>query len=1054
MRNVNKLLLLSALLYGSSATAGTVEGLSTSPAAMKSLQQAGKTITGTVTDSKGEPIIGATVMVKGAKNGAITDLDGHYSLQASNGDVVEITYVGFKAQQFTVGANSAYNISLSDDSKMLDELVVVGYGVQKKSDVTGAMINVTEEQLNTKPVTNAFEALQGKAAGVDITSGTRPGTIGSVRIRGSRSLTATNEPLYVVDGVPLSAGGIETLNPSDIASIDILKDASSTAIYGSRGANGVILVTTKRGEEGKMQLNYNGSITFENITDKAPAMSAQDYVTWRRWAYYNANTSLYTPGDQPTMAQDKSFFSGDEVALANINKGWVNNTWNPNLITDTDWTKFVTQTGITHEHTISARGGTKNINGFVSFGYLNNEGTTKGQSYNRYNLSSAVDILAKPWFKMGVSFNAAYSLQRFGYSRTGQSSNSGPENLYDAAKAIPRYTLPYDEEGNIITNPGGSTVNVYTVMNEWTKSNDNREMFRILGSAYALFDLGKIWQPLDGLTYKMSFGPDLRYNRQGMFISANSAVKMGSKNYARYAPTRYFSWTLDNQINYNKIFGDHSIGVTLLQSSSNFNTESGTMSANAIPNEDFLWYNMGSVDITDAATYGAGMGTNFTENSLESYMGRLNYSFMDRYLLTVSGRFDGSSVLAKGHKWDFFPSMALGWRIEQENFMKNITWVDQLKLRFGVGTTGNSAIDPYTTLGGIQSFFVPFGATAVKAYATNEPYYTSSSISLANKDLGWEKTTQYNFGLDFSFFNGRLGGAVDVYFSRTKDLLMSMTIPTLTGFSSTLANIGQTKNHGIDVTINAMPVVYQGFTWNTILNAAYQKDEIVELSNGKQDDIANGWFIGHSISSYFGIDNQGIWQNTPEDLAEMDKFNANGTKFTPGNVRPKDQNGDYKIDDKDRVILGSGSPKWTLGWTNTFSWKGIELNIELYGRMGYMVNTGGEGQLGMYQQREISYWTPSNTNSDYQKPIYSTAGGDPYSSLLGFKNASFIKLRNLSLGYYLPTSTCKSIGIESFKVYFQGKNLGNLYSSIDFMDLDTGRTFYNRGFTVGVQLGF
>lgn len=1016
------------------------------------VQQSDPVIRGTVTDANGEPVIGATVMVKGTSTGAVTDFNGNYTLKANKGDLLEISYVGFRTQTVKVGDSKTYNLKLEEDRQMLDELVVVGYGTMKKSDVTGAMINVDSKQLETKPVNNAFEALQGKAAGVDITSGSRPGTLGSVRIRGQRSLNATNAPLYVVDGVPLSAGGIETLNPQDIESIDILKDASSTAIYGSRGANGVILVTTKRGKSGALQLDYSGSVTFETLKDKSPAMTASDYITWRRWAYYNSNSSLYTTGDNPTYDQDQSFFSGDEYALANVNKGWVNGTWDGSKVTDTDWTDYVTQTGITNEHTLSARGGTEKMNAMASFGYLDNQGTQKGQSYTRYNMAVTADLQAKPWFKLGLSMNGSFSKQKYGYSRTGQSSNSGPVDIYSAAKAIPRYCVPYDDNGEIITTPGGSSVNVYTVMDEWTKSTDNREQFRILGNVYGLITFGDIYKPLKGLTYKISFGPDFRYHRQGIFISQESAVKMGSKNYAKYAPTRYFAWTLDNQVDYNRTFGLHTLGVTLLQSASKYTAESGSMSASAIPNEQFLWYNMGSVDITDASTYGAAMSTGYTGSQLNSYMVRANYSFNNRYLLTVSGRWDGSSVLAEGHKWDFFPSAAIAWRMEEEDFLKDVSWISQLKFRLGVGTTGNSAVDPYGTLGQIQSFYVPFGATGVLAYATNEPYYTSSQVQLANSELSWEKTTQWNFGIDFSLFRGRLGGTIDLYTSTTNDLLMSMTIPTLTGFPSTMANVGKTSNKGIDITLNAYPVQTKDFEWNTILNAAWQKDKIEELSNGKEDDISNAWFIGESIGVYYGIDNLGLWQE--EDAEEMAKFNANGHSFSAGQVRPKDQNGDYVIDSEDRIILGHTQPRWTLGWTNTFTWKGLELNIEIYGRLGYMVNTGGEGQYGMYQQREISYWTPSNTNADYQKPIYSTAGGDAYSSLLGYKNASFIKLRNISLGYYFPTSITNALKISSAKVYVQARNLGDIYSSIDFMDLDTGYTYYNRGITVGLKVGF
>ena len=504
---------------------------------------------------------------------------------------------------------------------------------------------------------------------------------------------------------------------------------------------------------------------------------------------------------------------------------------------------------------------------------------------------------------------------------------------------------------------------------------------------------------------------------------------------------------------YNKSFGDHTIGLTLLQSASKTNTETSSISEENVPIPSFLWNNLGAVDVTDTK-YKVGIGSGLTESALSSYMARVNYSFKDRYLLTASARWDGSSVLAEGNKWDFFPSMALGWRMEQESWLRDVTWLDQLKLRFGVGVTGNSAVSPYGTLGVISSYWMPFSTGNSQILVTNEPYYTSGSNQMPNKKLGWEKTTQWNFGIDFSFLKGRIGGTIDMYTSTTNDLLMSMSVPSLSGYPSMMANVGKTSNKGIEVTINAIPVMTKDFIWNSNLNFAWQKDKIEELANGKEDDINNAWFIGESISVYYGYEADGLWQE--RDAAEMAKFNENGSKFSAGNVKPVDQNGDYKIDADDRVIIGNRNPRVTAGWTNTLSWKGLELVLELYGRFGYTISTGGEGQLGMYQQREISYWRPDNTGADWQKPVYSQAGGDPYAGLLGFKDASFIKVRNLSLGYNFDKNLLSKLGIglSNAKIYIQGKNLGMLYSSVDFMDLDTGATFFNRGFTVGVQVDF
>ena len=1010
-------------------------------------------VSGTVVDAAGEAVIGASVMVKGTSTGTITDFDGNFTLQnVPEKASLVISYVGYRNQTIAVAGKNQLNVTLEEDRQLLDEVVVVGYGVQRKSDVTGALTRVGEKELNTKPVSNAFEALQGKAAGVDITTSERPGTVGSIAIRGQRSISAGQGPLYVVDGVPLQAGGIETLNPRDIESIDILKDASSTAIYGSRGANGVVLVTTKRGQEGKTQLSYSGAFTFEKIVDKSPAMNASDYITWRRWAYYNSAPDKYTPGDQPTQEQDKAFFAGDETALNNVMKGWSGGSWDGSKVTDTDWTEFVKQTGVTQEHNVSVRGGTKNLAGYVSFGYLNNKGTQKGQSYERYNLTASADVQGTPWFKAGGSVNASYGVQQYGYS-VPYGTSTGAKELYSAAKSILRYTLPYDENGEIITQPGGSTTNTYSIIDEWSKSTDQRQTFRALGSFYAQIDFGKMWEPLQGLQWKTQFGPDFRFYRRGNFLDSSSISRAGGKNSASRSEERHFAWTLDNMLLYNRGFGDHNVGVTLLQSASKSNTENSSMSEVGVTIPSFLWNNMGAIDITDSQ-YQASMGTGLSEYALSSYMVRVNYSFKDRYLLTASARWDGSSVLAEGNKWDFFPSMALGWRMEQESWLRDVTWLDQLKLRFGVGVTGNAAVSPYGTLGVISSYWMPFSTGNSQIFVTNEPYYTSGSNAMPNKNLGWEKTTQWNFGIDFSFLKGRIGGTIDLYKSNTKDLLLAMSVPSLSGYPSMMANVGETKNKGLEVTLNTIPVLTKDFMWNSNLNFAYQKDEIVELANGKEDDINNAWFIGESIAVHYGYEANGLWQES--DAAEMAKFNENGAKFTVGSVRPVDQNGDYKIDADDRVILGNKNPRLTAGWTNTLTWKGLELNLELMGRFKYMISTGGEGQLGMYQQREIDYWTPSNTGAEWQKPVYSQAGGDAYAGLLGFKDASFIKIRNLSLGYNFDRQLLSKLGIglSNAKIYIQGKNLGMLYSSVDFMDLDTGATFYNRGFTVGLQVDF
>ncbi|WP_456865807.1 SusC/RagA family TonB-linked outer membrane protein [Galbibacter sp. BG1] len=1026
----------------------------------------GKNITGTVTDDSGIPMPGVNVVVKGTQRGVSTDFDGNYSINASQGEVLVFTYVGSQTIEKTITQQNTYNAVMKLDSNELDEVVVIGYGTAKKSDVTGALVSVGSEELMNQPVNNAFEALQGKAAGIDITSNQRPGEIGDVRIRGSRSLTASNDPLYVVDGVPLmSDSSIETLNPRDIESIEVLKDASATAIYGSRGANGVIIVSTKQGKPGRFSLDYTGVVTTSNIVDRAPSMSAADFIEFRRWAAYNLDSQTYANPNSPTLENDRVIFDSaldGQTSRDNVLSGWQNGTYDASRVMNTDWTDFVTKTAVTTEHNISASGGTEKMNAYGSFGYLNNEGTQKGQFYERYTAKLSAEIKATDWFTFNATMNATWSEQDYGMSRLGARSGSGPDAIYGNAKGIYNMAVPYDEDGNLVINPGGES-GIYTIIDEWDKSTQLSETMRLLGSLSATIDLGEIISPLKGLQYKMNFGPDFRHWREGAYIDGTSSYKInadGSEgvNYARLRNRRDFSWTLDNMLLYNRTFAEkHNVGFTLLQTASSWNIEESAMSANNIPKESYLWNAFGTIDITNPDN-NAGMSSGLTERQLSSYMVRANYGFDDRYLLTLSGRWDGASQLGEGNKWDFFPSAALAWRIKQESFMSEATWLNDLKLRLGFGVTGNSAVSPYATKGDITQIYLPFnGMDNLVGYTTNEPYYSRDQLTMANSDLGWEKTTQYNIGLDFALFSNRISGSLDMYKSFTNDLLMSVNIPTLTGYPNIIANIGKTNNRGVELTLNATPIQTNGgFAWDTNVNVAWQKDEIEELAYGKNDMVDNGWFIGNSIAIEYGYDNQGMWQDTPEDQAEMALWNANGYDFTPGNVRPKDQNGDYEMTEEDRVILGNSNPRWVLGWNNAFSYKGIELSMNIYSRLGYKDNIGGQAFTSHSNQIDVDYWTPDNTDAEFQKPILgqATSGSqDDFSGILGFKDAGFVKIRNISLGYNFPRDFCDKNGFNNLKIYFQAINPGSIYQTVDWYDFDVNSTFFNRSFALGINIG-
>ena len=540
----------------------------------------------------------------------------------------------------------------------------------------------------------------------------------------------------------------------------------------------------------------------------------------------------------------------------------------------------------------------------------------------------------------------------------------------------------------------------------------------------------------------MNFGPDFRFYRNGWFNDTKSIVRELSASNASISNTKDFSYTIDNLLYYDNKFGDHTIGVTLLQTASKWTSESSSIAGQGIEVSSQLWDAFGTLTSSQLSAWSSGL----TENQLESYMARINYNYKDKYLLTVSGRWDGASQLAAGNKWSFFPSAAIGWRLDQESFLDGITWIDQLKLRLGVGTVGNAAVTLYSTKGGINQVTAPFGTATETGY--------TFTTAVANPKLGWERTTQYNLGVDFSFLKGRVNGTIEAYTSYTTDLLLPVVLPSVSGFTSTISNIGETSNRGLDITINSNILDIGGFAWNINATAAWQKEKIESLMNGKEDMVGSFYFIGQPISVIYNYEKIGIWQDTPEDQTEMAKFNANGSQFAPGKIKIKDQNNDYRIDGNyDRVIIGNTRPRWTVGLTNTFNYKGIELSAFITGRLKYMAGVG-EALTGMYgDQRVVDYWTPDNTGAEYQRPFMSEAGGDTYAGTY-YKDDSWIKIRNISLGYQLPMSLLSKVKINSLRVYAQIQNAGMLWSRNNFRDSEYGTLYYNRGYVFGINVGF
>ncbi len=929
-----------------------------------------KTISGTVTDFTGEPVIGASVLVNGTTNGTITDLNGKFSLSnVPTKGTITITYIGYKKQEVSVAGNTNFKITLQEDTETLDEVVVVGYGVQKKSDVTGAMARIGEKELKAMPVRNALEGMQGKTAGVDITSSQRPGEVGNINIRGQRSINAEQGPLYVVDGMVIQNGGIENINPSDIEAIDILKDASATAIYGSRGANGVILVTTKKGKEGKVTLNYSGTVTFETLHDVTEMMSAAEWLDYARLAKYNAGSYASAT---PTYEADKAAFGSVTASWKNIEKAWVNGVYDPSLVGSYDWASHGKQTGITHEHTLSASGGSDKFQGYASFGYLDQKGTQPGQAYERYTLKTSFDVTPVNWFKMGSSINASYSTQDYGYSFSKSVTGSG--DFYSALRSMIPWTVPYDENGEYVRYPSGD-VNIINPIRELDYNTNQRRTFRASASLYSQIDFGKIWKPLEGLSYRLQFGPEFQFYTLGV-ANAADGINGDGNNGAQYKNEQKRAWTLDNLIYYNKALGQHNLGMTLMQSASAYHYEMGDMRATNVASSDELWYNIGSAGTLNS------FGTGLTETQMASYMIRLNYGYKDKYLLTASMRWDGASQLAEGHKWASFPSAAIAWRMDQEDFLKDISWLNQLKLRIGMGVTGNAAIKAYATKGAITGLY-------------------------------------YNC----------------------------------------YANVGKTSGYGIDLQVNAIPIQTKDFSWSTTLTWSMDRNRIDELSNGRTEDVNNKWFVGEEIGVYYDWVYDGIWKT--EEAEEAAKY---GRK--PGQIKVKDLNNDDTIDaNDDKKIVGHTRPRWTGGWSNTFSYKNFELSFFILSRWGFTVPQGAVTLDGRYMQRKIDYWVAgTNENAKYYSPGSNGEGADAFNSAMNYQDGSYIKVRNISLGYNFTPQQLKNLGINNLKLYVQAMNPFNIYKACDFLDTDlvnydnNTKTFGSpttlKSFVIGVNIGF
>lgn len=1006
-----------------------------------SSQQTNK-VTGKVTDSSGVPLPGVTVVVKGTTNGTITSFDGGYSLSnVPSNSTISFSFVGMNTQEIVVGNKTVINVTLTEASIGLEEVVAVGYGTVKKSDVTGAVARISEETLKERPVNNVLQAMQGKAAGIDVTSNIKPGELPAITIRGNRSITASNSPLYVIDGIPFAAGNISDINPNDIASVEILKDASATAIYGSRGANGVILITTKKGEKGKVTISYDGTVSVDWYKSLTNWMNGGEYVDrWRLGLmngglygtekFTNLNTPVQLGYPDPTLDISKFGLAADPVARESVLMGyewedqiggtvktrattadekalgWPDKVpvYNSANIRSYDWGKQAMRQGINQNHQISLSSGNEISRIYMSFAMLDQLGVQKDQDYRRYNVNLNGEITPQKWVTIGTSINASMSLQNFGIQGP-NTSNTGSKDLYSRANDQFPYALPKDANGVWIKNPGGN-LSLWNPLIDIDQSLNERRSTAIYANMF-----GEV-RFTPWLRYRLNFGTQFRQNRSGAWTGPNATSHLTNRpNTASYTFDERFTWVAENLLYFNKKFGTaHDLGVTLLQSAQRYRQEGDNISATSMIYDIALWYDIAS----NTNGKPSGYGSNFTENKLMSYMGRVNYAYLNKYLITATGRWDGASVLAPGNKWDFFPSFSLAWKMQEEGFMQSLSFVNEFKLRAGYGVTGNAAVSPYSTSGPLSRNPYVFLAVPAIGYLPQQ---------VPNPSLGWEKTAQYNIGVDFGFLKNRLTGSIEVYKSNTSDLLLNKTLPAVSGFVSMVDNIGKTMNKGIEITLNTVNVKTKNFEWSSTINWSANREEIVELlnkdANGKPlDMLANRWFIGQPIQVYYNYQSEGIWQNTDADKAEMAKFNANGHKFYPGTIKVKDQNGDYKITGDDMVILGTNRPKWTGGITNTLTYKNIDLSFFIFARIGqkyfggYPNSYGGVWPNGRV---ENDVWSWNNPNGRW--PMPNLGNVENLFTSMQYNNGSYVSVKNISLTYNFPAQLLRPVHMSRLSVF-------------------------------------
>ena len=940
--------------------------------AVQNVQQAG-VVKGQVTDKNGDAVIGATVKVKDAQTGTVTDFNGNFSLSVQKAGYIVVSYIGYLTKEVAFTPGQSLNITIEEDATALDEVVVVGYGVQKKSDVTGSVTSINKDRLSKLPVTNVLQAVQGAAAGVTISQGSSiPGDAPSALVRGRNSINAGTGPYIVVDGIPISksGGSLNDINPGDIESMEILKDASATAIYGTNGANGVILITTKHGKDGKPSVSYNGYIGFENFAKKMDFCNGAQ-ITQRYKDYVAQN-----PGE--TMYNDyvKNQNEADAQAAGK----------------ETDWLyDMVSQTGIIQDHNVTVNGGADKIKYFISGDYMSQKGVLKGFNYKRYSLRMNIDADVTDYLKIGTN---SYIVS---HNRDGGRVN------FLMAEAMSPYGKVYEDDGSYCIYPMYTESLFFNPMRDVNQDHERRQ-WNINLNAYADINFGNIWKPLEGLSYKFNFGYSFVPRRENYY---NGAEQNDQNGYGYIFNAETQSRTVENILTYAKDIKKHHFDITLLYASSRKKYHDNTATGAKFINDELLWHNLGGGATQTAKSY-----TDLYKTV--SQMGRLNYSYDSRYLFTFTVRRDGSSVFGSDNKYGTFPSIALGWNIANEKFMEKVDWLNNLKLRLSYGKAGNEAIGVYETLAKMSNAALTMDGQSATAL------YPSSRMG--NSGLGWETTKTFNIGIDFGILNNRINGNIDFYTSKTTDLLLQRNLPKISGYSNVYMNMGETANKGLEITINSKNIVTKDFTWGTSLVWSWNKNEIKDLYGDKQDDLGNRWFIGEPISVIYDYVMEGIWQK--DEIERGDHLNHD-PQAQPGDVKLADLDGDGKITPEgDKKIQGQTTPKWIGGMTNTFTYKNLSLSIFIQTVQGLKRNNSllamASDEMGRRNSTtEIGYWTESNPTNEYRS-LSKTSNRWGY----GFpRSAAFTRIKDITLSYQFPAQICNMLHLNALTVYASGRNL-------------------------------